>query len=157
MINKDKEFMQEAIKTARAGIKTGQTPFGAVIVKNNKVIAKAHNLVWKNIDSTAHAEVTAIRTACKKLRSIDLSGCTIYSTCEPCPMCFSACHWAKINQIVYGIRIKNVKKLGFNELLISDKTLNEITNSKIKIKGNCMRTENIELLNDWAKQHKRAY
>ena len=155
MDNKDKGFMLLAIKTARLGIRRGQSPFGAVIVKKGKIICSAHNTVWKDKDSTKHAEIAAIRKAEKKLRSIDLKGCTIYSTCEPCPMCFSACHWAKIDRIVYGARIKDAEKLGFRELKLSDKRLDRITKSRIKIDGSCLRQENLQLMKDWSRLKKK--
>ena len=83
MRNNDELFMRAAIAKARQGIKRGQTPFGACVVKNNKVISCEHNLVWRNNDITAHAEIVAIRYACRKLKTINLSGCMLYSTCEP--------------------------------------------------------------------------
>ena len=104
------KFMRVAVRMARQGVRKGQSPFGACIVRKGKVVSVAHNEVWKKGDSTAHAEVMAIRAACKKLKTIDLSGCTIYSTCEPCPMCFSACHWSRISRIVYGVRIEEAEK-----------------------------------------------
>src|SRR5208283_2063775 len=113
------DWMRLAIQTTRTGIATGQSPFGAVIVKHNQLVVAAHNIVWHSTDITAHAEVTAIRQACTKLQTIDLRGCTIYSTTEPCPMCFSAIHWAKINVLVYGNSIADAKSIGFNELPIS--------------------------------------
>src|SRR6266516_4264518 len=94
----DPRFMWLAIEKAKEGIARGQTPFGACI--------------------TRHGEVVAIRQACKTLGTIDLSGCVIYSTCEPCPMCFSACHWARISTIVYGARIEDARASGFHELPI---------------------------------------
>ena len=112
--------MELAIAKTREGIRHGQTPFGACIVKKGRVIACSHNEVWKNTDITAHAEVAAIRVACRKLGTIDLSGCTIYSTCEPCPMCFSAIHWAGIGKIVYGAGIADAAECGFGELEISN-------------------------------------
>lgn len=158
MIDQDLKFMRLAIEKAKAGIKGGQTPFGACIVKNNKVIACSHNLVWKNTDITAHAEITAIRAACKALKKIDLSGCTIYSTCEPCPMCFSACHWARISRIVFGCSIKDAKDFGFNELAISDANLKKLGKSKIKISPGLLIDENIALFRFWKKQAKaRVY
>ncbi|HEO64204.1 MAG TPA: nucleoside deaminase, partial [Candidatus Omnitrophica bacterium] len=105
-MNDHDDFMRLAVSKAEHGIKAGQTPFGACIVKNGKVIVCQHNAVWQNTDITAHAEIAAIREACRKLNSIDLSGCTIYSTTEPCPMCFTAIHWAKISRIVYGTSIE---------------------------------------------------
>ncbi|OGW81477.1 MAG: tRNA-specific adenosine deaminase [Omnitrophica bacterium RIFCSPLOWO2_12_FULL_44_17] len=147
----DSYFMKLAIGKAKTGIKKGQTPFSACIVKNGKVVSCAHNLVWKNTDITAHAEINAIRQACKKLKSIDLSGCVIYSTCEPCPMCFSAIHWAKIYEIIYGTTINDAKKLGFNELTVSNRKLKSLGKSPLKIRGSVCRKENLALFNDWKK------
>lgn len=150
--------MRLAIKKAKQGIRKGQTPFGACIVKDGKVISCAHNVVWKSKDITAHAEINAIRAACKKLNTIDLSGCVIYSTCEPCPMCFSACHWAKISKIVYGARIEDAKKIGFNELIISNRKMKQLGNSSIEVIGDFLREENIKLFKLWSKQKdKRVY
>lgn len=137
--------MRMAIVKAKEGMKKGQTPFGACIVKDNKVISCEHNVVWKTCDITAHAEIHAIREACKKLKTIDLSGCVIYSTCEPCPLCFSACHWAKISQIVYGATIEDAQKAGFNELTISDIQMKKIGNSPVRITSGFLRQENLEL------------
>lgn len=150
--------MLRAIKKAREGIKKGQTPFGACIVKKDRVVICVHNVVWQNTDITAHAEVQAIRRACKKLKTIDLSGCVIYSTCEPCPMCFSAIHWAKISKIIYGIRIKDAKKIGFNELSISGKKLKKSGKCSVRFVSDFMREENLEILQEWyQKKGKRAY
>ncbi|MDD5107938.1 MAG: nucleoside deaminase [Candidatus Omnitrophica bacterium] len=150
--NQDLKFMRLAIDIAREGIKKGQTPFGACIVKNNKVIVCDHNVVWKDTDITAHAEIIAIRHACDLLKSIDLSGCTIYSTCEPCPMCFSACHWARISRIVFGCSIKDAKDFGFNELVVSNLKLKQLTKSKIDITSGLLVKENIALFEFWQKQ-----
>lgn len=156
--NTDKHFMELAIAAADRGISKGQTPFGACIVKNGRVIVSAHNVVWKTTDITAHAEINAIRLACKKLRSIDLSGCVIYSTCEPCPMCFAACHWAKIDQIIYGTGIRDARQIGFNELAISNHTMKRLGNSPVRIKAGWMRKENKALFQRWASgKSKRAY
>ena len=148
----DKKFMQYAIDKAYEGVKSGQTPFGACIVKNGEVVSCEHNIVWSSTDITAHAEITAIRAACKKLKSIDLSGCTIYSTCEPCPMCFSAIHWAKIKKIIYGTEIKDAQKAGFNELAISNEKMKDFGKSNVGIIKNFMYEENLKLFNDWVKQ-----
>jgi guanine deaminase len=147
MINK--KFMELAIQKAYDGIKDGQTPFGACIVKNNEVISCEHNVVWKTTDITAHAEIHAIRKACKNLNSIDLSSCTIYSTCEPCPMCFSACHWSKIEKIIFGTNISDAKNAGFHELTISNTTMKKEGRSKIEIVENFMREENLKLFKNW--------
>ncbi len=156
--NTDKHFMDFAIAAANRGISKGQTPFGACIVKNGKVIVTAHNVVWKTTDITAHAEIHAIRLACKKLKTIDLSGCVIYSTCEPCPMCFSACHWVHIEKIIHGTFIRDARTVGFNELAISNKTMKLKGKSLVKIRSGFMRKENQELFRRWAQRKtKRAY
>ncbi len=154
----DEKFMRFAIEKAKKGIKSGQTPFGACIVRNGLVISCAHNIVWKDTDITAHAEICAIRDACKRLKKVDLSGCVIYSTCEPCPMCFGAIHWAGINKIIYGVKIKDAKGFGFNELCISSKKLRQMAASKIEITGGLLRTENLKLFEIWScSESKRVY
>jgi len=154
----DEQFMRMAIATARAGMARGQTPFGAVIVKHGEVISDVHNVVWKTTDITAHAEVHAIREACKKLNTIDLSGCTIYSTCEPCPMCFSAIHWAKIDRIVFGARIEDAEEAGFNELSISNEEMKEKGNSPVALTTDFMREENRRVFQEFIeKPDKQMY
>jgi tRNA(Arg) A34 adenosine deaminase TadA len=154
----EKEFMRQAIRAAATGIKKGQAPFGAVIVRAGKVISSAHNTVWETTDSTAHAEINALRQACRKLRTIDLSGCVIYSTCEPCPMCFSACHWGRIKKIVFGARIADAKAAGFNELLIRGAFLKKLGRSAVVMQGDFLRAESMELFALWKKQkNSRVY
>ena len=152
------KFIRLAIDKARQGIKNGQTPFGVCISKEEEVVSCVHNIVWESMDITAHAEIHAIRDACKKLNTVDLSGCVIYSTCEPCPMCFSACHWAKIPTIVYGTRIGDAKNLGFNELTIPGDTMKRLGNSPIEIVGNILYEECLDLFKYWsAQENKRVY
>lgn len=126
------KFMQIAVEEALKGIKKGHGgPFGAVIVKDGKVIAKAHNMVLKNKDPTAHAEITAIRKAAKKLKTFDLSGCEIYTTCQPCPMCLSAIYWSRIKKVYYGGTDKDAESIGFD-----DKRIYEfIRNNPLENKG----------------------
>ena len=95
------DFMRAAIKKTQEGMELGQSPFGSVIVKDGKIVAATHNTVWRDTDPTAHAEVNCIRAAAKALQSIAFHGCTLYSTCEPCPMCLSAIHWAKLDRVVF--------------------------------------------------------
>ncbi len=109
-------FMQKAIKEAFGGIeKNHGGPFGAVITQNGKIIAKAHNTVLRSNDPTAHAEVNAIRKASKKLSTFDLSGCEIYTTCMPCPMCLGAIKWANIKTVFYGASSKDADAIGFRD------------------------------------------
>jgi len=158
MNRQDEKFMLRAIEKARQGIKKGQTPFAACIVRKNKIISCVHNIVWQKMDITAHAEINAIRLACKRLNTVDLSDCVIYSTCEPCPMCFSACHWAKISKLVYGTRIKAARAAGFSELLISNQNMKKLGKSPIKIVKDFMPDENLSLFTLWLKQkNKRVY
>jgi guanine deaminase len=145
MNDSDNIYIRMAIGKAKEGIAQGQTPFGACIVKDDEVIACEHNVVWKTSDITAHAEIHAIREACKKLGTIDLSGTVIYSTCEPCPMCFSAIHWAKISKIIYGTSIGDAEKVGFNELHISNDTMKKQGGSPVEIIGGVLRDECLEL------------
>ncbi len=151
----DENFMQVAIEKARYGVQNGQSPFGSCVVKNGEVISSGSNTVWKDSDITAHAEINAIRKACKKLNSVDLSGCIVYSTCEPCPMCFTACYWARISKIVYGARIKDAKRFGFNEMLVSNEQMKSLSKSKIEIKVDFLRDECIEIFKQWALQKDR--
>jgi tRNA(Arg) A34 adenosine deaminase TadA len=144
-----KKYMQLAICEAKKNLSTPLGgPFGAVIVKGDKVVAVARNTVLKN-DASCHAEVNAIRIASKKLKTYDLSGCRIYSTTEPCPMCFSAIHWARIGSIIYGNNIADAKKIGFNELSISNVSMKKIGKAKIKIICGILRNDCNRLFKDW--------
>lgn len=109
----DKEFMREAIRLADESVKNGGGPFGAVIVKDGNVIAGCSNNVTLDNDPTSHAEVNTIRAACKKLNTYDLKGCTIYTSCEPCPMCLGAIYWAHISKIFYGNTRKDARDIDF--------------------------------------------
>lgn len=110
------KYMKMAINEAKKGIRSGHGgPFGAVIVKNDEVIAKGHNQVVKNNDPTCHGEIMAIHKACKKLGTFDLSGCEIYTTGEPCPMCMAAILWANIEKIYYGCNILDTEEIGFRD------------------------------------------
>src|SRR5262245_24465050 len=125
------DFMWAAIRVCDDGIAAGQSPFGAIIVRNNEIAAAAHNTVWLTCDPTAHAEVNAIRLAARNLKSIDLSGTVMYTTCEPCPMCLSAIHWAKIKRVVYGATIADAAGAGFCELSFPAKELAQRGGSKL--------------------------
>ena len=110
------KYMRMALNEARKGIKAGHGgPFGAVIVKDGVVVAKGHNQVIKNNDPTCHGEIMAIHKACKKLGTFDLSGCEIYTTGEPCPMCMSAILWANIEKVYYGCNILDTEEIGFRD------------------------------------------
>ena len=101
---------------ARQAMNEGNRPAGSVIVKDGKVVGEGRNLVNTETDPTAHGEVVAIRCTALNLRTVDLSGCTMYTTCEPCPMCAAAIHWARLDACVYGAAISDAATAGFNEL-----------------------------------------
>jgi tRNA(Arg) A34 adenosine deaminase TadA len=148
----DEDYMRLAFAVAREGIAKGQLPFGAVMVKDGEVIASAHNSIYQDTNIIAHAETNAIATACHHIGSMDLSGCTLYATCEPCPMCFGACVLANISRIVYSARIGDGVVPGFSMLVISNLELKKAGKAEIEITGNCLRAEGVELFKLW-RQH----
>ncbi len=116
----DARYMQMAIDLSVANVDNGGGPFGAVIVKDGEVIATGVNRVVPNNDPTAHAEVSAIRSACRTLDNYKLEGCTVYSSCEPCPMCLSAIYWAGISRLCYGNTKDDAKDIDFDDSFIYD-------------------------------------
>ena len=156
MNNSDKAWMRQALEVAREGVADGQSPFGACIVRDGAVVSCVHNVVWRCTDITAHAEVHAIRVACAHLQTIDLSGCTIYSTCEPCPMCFSAIHWARLDRIVYGASIADARAAGFNEMPISNEQMKQMGQSAVELVPDCLREEARALFQEWASRPDKA-
>jgi len=151
-------FMRMAIQKAREGIEAGQTPFGAVIVWGGEVVAAAHNTVWRDTDPTAHAEINAIRQASSVLRRINLSGCTMFSTCEPCPMCLSAIHWAKIQRVVFGASIEDAAAAGFSELHVSAERLVRLGGGVVRVEPGPLQEECRALFEEWKRRGlSRAY
>ncbi len=119
MVNQDDYFLREAIQLAREGMTTGQGgPFGAVVVHNGIIIGRGCNRVTSTNDPTAHAEVVAIRDACQRLGTFQLEGCTLYASCEPCPMCLGAIYWARPSRIVYGTSHVDAAAAGFDDQFI---------------------------------------
>ena len=113
------EYFDKAVELAKLGVKNSEGgPFGAVVVKDNKIIGYGNNKVLKEKDPTAHAEIIAIRDACKRLNTYDLTDCTIYTTSEPCPMCLSAIIWSNIRQIYFVSKRQDVAKIGFRDEMI---------------------------------------
>ena len=153
----DKAFMREAIRLADESVKNGGGPFGAVVVKDGEIVAGSANRVTLDNDPTAHAEVNTIREACRKLGTFDLSGCVIYTSCEPCPMCLGAIYWARIDRIFYGNTRKDAAKIDFADDFIYeelDKDLSERTVPLIPI----LRKEALGTFRAWEeKQDKIEY
>lgn len=115
----DNPFMARAIQLSIENVLSGRGgPFGAVVVKEGAILAEGTNLVTSTNDPTAHAEMLAIREACKKLRSFDLEGCEIYTSCEPCPMCLGAIYWARLSRVYFANAGEDASKIGFDDSLI---------------------------------------
>ena len=114
----NEELMREAIRLSIDNVTNGGGPFGAVIARNGEIIATGVNRVTANCDPTAHAEVSAIRAAAKKLSTFDLSGCEIFSSCEPCPMCLGAIYWAHLDKLYYGNTKQDAKDIDFDDSFI---------------------------------------
>lgn len=134
MSDPNTDFMCLAIQEAIDGVEMGEGgPFGAVIVRKGKIIARGHNMVVQTNDPTAHAEIVAIRKACAKLGRFDLSDCIIYSSCEPCPMCFAAIHWAKMKALYYSSTAHDAADAGFDDKFIYDVIKGETDKEQVKI------------------------
>jgi guanine deaminase len=144
----NKKFMRKAIALSIQNIQKGGGPFGAVIVKDGKIIATGVNRVTINTDPTAHAEVTAIRKASKKLGTFDLAGCDIYTSCEPCPMCLGAVYWAHLDKMYYGNTKADAKNIGFDDSFIYD---------EIELKPEKRRLLTTQLLSDEAIEAFKAW
>ena len=115
---KKEELMREAIRLSEDNVRNGGGPFGAVIARNGKIIARGTNRVTSDCDPTAHAEVNAIRNAAKVLGTFDLGGCEIFSSCEPCPMCLGAIYWAHLDKLYYGNDKQDAASIGFDDAFI---------------------------------------
>ncbi|MGH9509280.1 MAG: nucleoside deaminase [Terriglobales bacterium] len=153
----DQEWLRLACEKAREGIAAGQSPFGAVVVRAGEVVAATHNTVWRDTDPTAHAEVNAIRQAARALRQIELSGCDLFSSCEPCPMCLSAIHWSKIDRVVFAATIEDAAAAGFSELRVSAKELARMGGSPLRVEVAASREEGRALFELWRKAGGRSY
>ena len=149
------DFMRLAIQSAWQGVEKGEMPFGACIVKKGQVVSVAHNSAKTNMDTTAHAEVQAIREASRRLKALELTDCVIYSTCEPCPMCFTACVWAKVGRIVYACRIEDAERVGIRQVPISSARMNQLGQSDVEVIGDVLREESLKLFEAWRRGETR--
>jgi guanine deaminase len=142
--------MEAALEEAYRGISLGDGgPFGAVIVIGEEIVARGHNEVLRRSEPTRHAEMCAISKAARSLRSHLLLRASIYSTTEPCVMCFAAIHWARIRRVYFGTTVSEVSALGFNELTISNRRLKTLGRSSVEIAPGLLRDECRRLLDDW--------
>ena len=143
--------MARAIELSIESVNTGGGPFGSVIVKDEKIIAEGFNKVTSTNDPTAHGEIVAIRKACKSLNNFNLSGCELYSTCEPCPMCLSAIYWAHIDKVYYANTRDDAKKIDFDDSLIYSELLKNVKKRKIPM-IQMMRNEALKAFELWDKK-----
>ena len=148
-MTREEKFMQDAIALSRIGIMNNEGgPFGCVIVKDDKIIGKGNNRVISDNDPTAHAEVVAIRDACKNLNSFQLEDCEIYTSCEPCPMCLGAIYWARPKMVYYANNRQDAAGIGFDDSMIYDEIGMDLNNRKIPIIG-LRKEEALKIFEQW--------
>ena len=149
--------MQLAIDLSIENVQNGGGPFGAVIVQEDRIVATGTNRVTANNDPTAHAEVSAIREACARLGTFKLEGCTIYTSCEPCPMCLSAIYWAGIQRIYYGNTKQDAEEINFGDKFIYEELARDVAQRSIPARM-IMREEALRAFRDWTeKEDKTPY
>ena len=145
------QFMKRAIELSIESVNKGGGPFGCIIIKDDKIIAEGSNKVTLNNDPTAHGEIVAMRDACKKLNNFTLTGCELYSSCEPCPMCLSAIYWARITKIYFANTREDAQKIDFDDSLIYSEFQKDINERKIPM-IQMMRSEALKAFELWDKK-----
>lgn len=158
MTEKDSQFMKRAIELAQKGVAANAGgPFGAVVVKDGRVIGEGNNQVTSTNDPTAHAEIIAIREACKAIGSFQLDGCSVYTSCEPCPMCLGAIYWARPEKVFFACTRDDAAAIGFDDNFIYEE-LERANDEREMILVSLMRDEALEVFNNWeAKPDKVEY
>ncbi|MEO8569069.1 MAG: nucleoside deaminase [Ginsengibacter sp.] len=155
-MTREEKFMMKAIMLSQRGIDTNEGgPFGCVIVKDDKIIGRGNNKVVANMDPTAHAEIVAIRQACRHLGSFQLNDCEIYSSCEPCPMCLGAIYWARPKIIYYANTREDAASIGFDDSLIYSEMKAELANRKIPV-VNIGRIDAAKVFQNWAEKNDKT-
>jgi tRNA(Arg) A34 adenosine deaminase TadA len=148
------DLMRLAIEKARAAIADGQTPVGCAISIDDQVVAVAHNRVLATTDITAHAEIVALRQACTRVGNIHLEGALVASTCEPCPMCMAALHWARVGTVGFGATIGDAKAAGFNDMPIPAAEMVRLGRSPVRLVPDVLAAECAGLFDEWKKRGK---
>jgi len=152
MTERDEYFMKRAIAMAEKGVDSNAGgPFGCVIVKDDKIVAEGHNKVTSTNDPTAHAEVVAIREACQRLNSFQLEDCIIYTSCEPCPMCFGAIYWARPKMVYYACTKKDAAKIDFDDQFIYDELEKKMEDRDIQF-VKLSRKDALPVFEKWAEK-----
>lgn len=156
MSNLQNQFMREAIRLSVENVKTGKGgPFAAVVVKDGKIIAQGTNLVTSTNDPTAHAEVVAIREACRVLNSFQLEGCELYASCEPCPMCLGAIYWSRPSKVYFGSTREDAASIGFDDAMIYDEISLPASARKISM-TQCLRDEAMAAFHEWERSSNKV-
>ena len=149
MNSQDEKFMREAIRLSLVKMRTNQGgPFGAVVVRQGEIVGRGWNQVTSTNDPTAHAEVTAIRRACKKLKTFQLEDCELYTSCEPCPMCLAAIYWARLRRVYYGNTRRDAARIDFDDALIYREVARPIARRKIPMQP-LLRREALVVFAEW--------
>ena len=147
-----KKFMREAIRLSVEMVRRGRGgPFGAIVVKGNKIVGRGGNRVTFTNDPTAHAEIVAIRDACRRLKTFRLNGCELYVNCEPCPMCLAAIYWARIRKVFYANTRKDAARIGFDDDTIYCEVALPVRKRKLKMKQ-FLRDEALAAFLEWKKK-----
>ena len=144
----DNDWIQQAIQLAMQSVAQGGGPFGAVIINDNRIIGRGNNQVTINNDPTAHAEIIAIRQACNAVQNFNLEGCTLYSSCEPCPMCLSAIYWARLSRVVYAATADDAARAGFDDSFIALEICSEHSEKSLIIE-HCDCDNKLQSFTDW--------
>ena len=156
MTEQDKIYMRRAIALAEEGMDKGAGgPFGAIVVKDGKIIAEGYNKVTSTNDPTAHAEVTAIRMACEALKSFQLDGCVIYTSCEPCPMCLGAIYWARPDKVFYGANREDAAAIDFDDQFIYDEIAKDMSDRRIPF-FKVLREEAVPVFTKWSQKTEKT-
>lgn len=150
MTDDDKRFMQRAIELAQSGVDaTAGGPFGCVIARNGEIVGEGVNQVTATNDPTAHAEVVAIRAACKSLDTFQLDGCTVYTSCEPCPMCLGAIYWARAERIYMACDRNDAADAGFDDAFIYDELCGDDLNERKVPIASLLREDGLKVFQNW--------
>jgi len=157
-MTREEKFMNEAISLAERGMEKGEgDPFGCVIVKEDRIIGRGNNKVISTNDPTAHAEIIAIREACKNLSSFQLEDCEVYTSCEPCPMCLGAIYWARPKVVYYANTRTDAANIGFDDSMIYDEISTELEKRKIPVINICRQQANETFARWQQKEDKKIY
>ena len=155
MTNTEQKFLERAVELSYEGMQSGKGgPFGCVIVKDEKIIGEGYNQVTATNDPTAHAEIVAIRNACKNLNTFQLSGCDIYASCEPCPMCLGAIYWARPKRVIYANTKKDAASINFDDQFIYDEIEKPDCERRIEFIHHPLQ-QAIEVFQQWQKTNSK--